>query len=575
MPNQPPTSKSPPSSPPPAPALPKSRKRRAESPAKLTPLTVHGDGELGTLAFGSDGEVSDRDHVLAASDDDEREEAFPELDLAALPDGDGDQDSFDGSVHSSDLEQGDEEDEEEMLRRELEEEQNEISSSSDSEDDDENATLDALLARHTSKPSEYEAEPSAIPGQNRFLGEMGGEEVEETDFMRRAKTVKSELTGLDKTVWEEEIDAGYGSDSSTEETENRVGAIPSYWYDHLPHIGYTIDGQKIARPATSDELDRFLEGVEDESGGWTTVRDKLHHKERELTEEELELVRRLTGGENPDEGYDPYAPTIPYFTSQVLDTPLTGRPEPKSRFLPSKWEHKKVMKLVRAIRSGRITPRRPGAPKAPEAPRFYALWSQSDTAALPHAMHMPAPKLAPPSHDESYNPPEEYLATKEEEDEFEGLDKEDKKGKVLAKRFASLRTVPAYGEFVQERFDRCLDLYLAPRMLRRRPKLDIKDASELLPKLPSPKDLRPFPTTKSLSYLHPQGVRVRCVSIDPRGEWVATGAGDGVVRVWELSTGRCAVKWEVGGRKEDGMREEVLGLEWCPDKEKCLLIAAW
>jgi ribosome biogenesis protein ERB1 len=45
--------------------------------------------------------------------------------------------------------------------------------------------------------------------------------------------------------------------------------VPAYWYDDLPHIGYDIDGKKVMRPATGDELDKFLEGVEDENGGWS------------------------------------------------------------------------------------------------------------------------------------------------------------------------------------------------------------------------------------------------------------------------------------------------------------------
>lgn len=249
--------------------------------------------------------------------------------------------------------------------------------------------------------------------------------------------------------------------------------------------------------------------------------------------------------------------------------PLSARPEPKSRFLPSKWEHKKVMKIVRAIRAGRITPRRPGAPRAPEKPRFYGLWTADDVPAAPHAMHMPAPKMALPSHAESFNPPAEYLWTEEEEREFNELEPEDKKGKVVPRKFASLRHVPAYGNFVQERFDRCLDLYLAPRALRRRPKLDIKDPSELLPRLPSPQELRPFPTTRSVTYEHPNGVRVRCVSLDPTGMWVVTGAEDGEVRLWETAVGRCAMRWKVGGAGE-----AVYSVEWCPDREKSLFAVA-
>ena len=35
-------------------------------------------------------------------------------------------------------------------------------------------------------------------------------------------------------------------------------------------------------------------------------------------------------------------------------------------------------------------------------------------------------------------------------------------------RYKSLRHVPAYERFIQERFQRCLDLYLAPRVRKNR-----------------------------------------------------------------------------------------------------------
>ena len=39
-----------------------------------------------------------------------------------------------------------------------------------------------------------------------------------------------------------------------------------------------------------------------------------------------------------------------------MDMPLTNAPEPKRRFIPSKWEAKKVVQLVRAIRRGWLKP---------------------------------------------------------------------------------------------------------------------------------------------------------------------------------------------------------------------------
>ena len=59
--------------------------------------------------------------------------------------------------------------------------------------------------------------------------------------------------------------------------------------------------------------------------------------------------------------------------------------------------------------------------------------------------------------------------------------------------------VPAYADFIKERFERCLDLYLCPRTRRKR--LFVPDAKALVPKLPKPSDLRPFPITLALRYL--------------------------------------------------------------------------
>ena len=59
--------------------------------------------------------------------------------------------------------------------------------------------------------------------------------------------------------------------------------------------------------------------------------------------------------------------------------------------------------------------------------------------------------------------------------------------------------MPAYADFIKERFERCLDLYLCPRTRRKR--LFVPDAKALVPKLPKPRDLQPFPTTLALRYL--------------------------------------------------------------------------
>ena len=80
-------------------------------------------------------------------------------------------------------------------------------------------------------------------------------------------------------------------------------------------------------------------------------------KNVQLTIEELELIQRLAKAENPDATFDPYAPTIEWFTGKgrEMTMPLTSRPEPKSRFIPSKWEHKKVGKICKCCSSILLT----------------------------------------------------------------------------------------------------------------------------------------------------------------------------------------------------------------------------
>lgn len=134
-----------------------------------------------------------------------------------------------------------------------------------------------------------------------------------------------------------------------------------HWYDDLPHVGYDINGKKVLRPARGDELDKFLQTIEDPSA-WsvcallcteiplthqsyrTSAFDSKAQMDRPLSSEELDLIRRLQENENPDSQYDPYEPTVEWFTGKGREEimPLSAAPEPKRRWVPSKWEKQKV-----------------------------------------------------------------------------------------------------------------------------------------------------------------------------------------------------------------------------------------
>jgi ribosome biogenesis protein ERB1 len=245
--------------------------------------------------------------------------------------------------------------------------------------------------------------------------------------------------------------------------------------------------------------------------------------------------------------------------------PLSAAPEPKRRFLPSKHEAKRVMKIVRAIREGRILPYRPpeehGADEDGET--RYDIW-QDEQPRPDHIMNIPAPKVPPPGYDLSYNPPPEYLPTKAEKQAWESADPEDREKEYLPTGYESLRKVPGYEKFVKERFERSLDLYLAPRVRKNR--LNIDPAS-LLPKLPRPEELKPFPTACSTLFRGHDG-RVRSLALDPSGTWLASGGDDGTIRIWEASTGRQLWSAKIGND------EPVDVVRWRPGREATILSAA-
>lgn len=107
---------------------------------------------------------------------------------------------------------------------------------------------------------------------------------------------------------------------------------------------------------------------------------------------------------------------------------------------------------------------------------------------------------------------------------------------------------------------------MAPRV--RHNKLNI-DPDSLIPELPSPKDLRPFPIKCSTVY---QGHtdKIRTLSIDPSGLWLATGSDDGTIRVWEILTGRQVYKANLINLEEND-DDHIECIEWNPDQKTGIL----
>ena len=122
-------------------------------------------------------------------------------------------------------------------------------------------------------------------------------------------TITTDANGNTRYLYDE-IDPVYDSDDSdAPETANTIGNIPLSFYESYPHIGYDINGKKIMRPATGEALDALLDSIEVPKG-WTGLTDPATGKPLNLSQDELELLRRVQMGEVTEEGYDPYPVSV-------------------------------------------------------------------------------------------------------------------------------------------------------------------------------------------------------------------------------------------------------------------------
>uniref|UniRef100_A0A1Q3EXB7 Ribosome biogenesis protein BOP1 homolog n=1 Tax=Culex tarsalis TaxID=7177 RepID=A0A1Q3EXB7_CULTA len=547
----------------------------------------------------SDYYESDEENLLANINNEEGDSSDSE--------GEGDDDASDGEVRGlniesdSDFEEddqaegGDDEEEEEEdsaddVNSDSSPEEDEEEEDSD-DDDDDDLEFEEDLAEPEKPRAIKETAKSSKTNKSEDAEADSEEDDEETKKLLEAAAKEDEkLVALDKVLvgpdgekktrgvgtFPPERKSGRmknsdeyaGGDTSDEEDiRNTVGNIPMQWYDEYKHIGYDWDGNRLIKPPKLDTIDEFLKRMEDPNF-WRTVKDPQTGQNVVLSDEDVGLIKRIMAGRNPDQQYNDYEPWIEWFTSEVEKMPIRNIPDHKRSFLPSKSEKQKVGRLVHALKMGWVKTRAETERLAAAAkgPKFYMVWDSDHGKEDIRRIHdhVVAPKRPLPGHAESYNPPPEYLFNERELAEWNSHEEEPWRRKLhyIPQKFNSLREVPYYAQYVRERFLRCLDLYLCPRGKRTRVTVG---PEYLIPKLPSPKDLQPFPTLQNLVYRGHTDM-IRTISIEPKGEYLVTGSDDQTIKIWEVSTARCIKTIPTG--------DVVRSVAWCPNVKISLIAVA-
>eukprot|EP00948_MAST-09A_sp_MAST-9A-sp1_P000290 g290.t1 len=388
---------------------------------------------------------------------------------------------------------------------------------------------------------------------------------------------------------------------------NTIGNVPLEWYDEFDHIGYDVAGQKIKKtgqPGAGDSLDRYLR-AKDDPNYRRTIWDPKNNREIVLSDRQLLLVKRIMKGKAAHPEHNDTPDMVFWATGKVNPYKFSDDYQSKQAFIPSKWERQHIVKYVKAIKEGRMVvkskeekEKQMRGEKEPALEPIKLLWGEdgqlinerTDESDLDPEMLNPfssglskkrqlariiAPKLALPGHAMSYRPPGEYLLDEDEKKKWEAEDESDRPYDVMPQEFNNMRTIPGYQEFIHERFSRCLDLYLSTRARKQRLRVD---PESLIPNLPDPSALRPFPTRISVRYRHniSQG-KVRSLSVSPCGQWLCSGGEDGILRIWEVSTGRCFRRWDMRMLKDKFPKTyameklQILGNAWNPKEARNII----
>jgi len=316
------------------------------------------------------------------------------------------------------------------------------------------------------------------------------------------KRLKKEEVKKNKNLTE----SSYDSDSSDEDVLIRTGDIPQKWYNDFDHVGYNINATQVKKEEKEDEISNFLTKAKNKNW-WRYIKDDKNNETIYISDKDLEMIKRIKNNlyanfAIKDNEY--FENNLPY---QIF--PLSNHTFSKKKFEPSHNEKKHINRLSKMIELGLIKPKSEKFLEIHED--LSDIWNNENTN--PGIYHPSRgflmPKQDHPDHELSYNPPEE-ISTKE----------------------ISLRKIPKYDKLITDQYERLNDIFQSVRLIRK--KNDLKE-EDILPKLPKPEELKPFPSKDNV-YFKGHDNSILSLNIDDTGDYLFSGDTAGFVHIYDSRT---------------------------------------
>ena len=331
-------------------------------------------------------------------------------------------------------------------------------------------------------------------------------------FSQEKKTFNKKSAQVLNKKQKRQPESNSSDDSSDEEVLVRTGDVPENWYDGMEHVGYDINSNKVLKNPEEDEVEKFIKKANDKNW-WREIYDSKNNSSVYLSDKDLEIINRIRQGKfaNKKVGEDDYfEDDLPY---QIH--PMSNQIPSKKKFGFSRNEQKTINRLVYLYKNGLMPMEKP---KKVEQ-KIYDIWEFEDEQDL--SQYRPGfgyqiPRRDLPDNEESYNT------------------KDNKDGGIL-------RRIPRYDNLIEEELERCCDLFLSARTISK--KLDLKE-NDVLPDLPKPEELRPFPTKECMVYKgHESSIRDICC--DPNGNVLISADNGNLVFFWDILTGKIITKFDL------------------------------